>query len=161
MTNLETRIEAIEKDLASIKAALGIVSGNTAEAASAPVCKGCQPLEQKITDLIHLIGVPAHIKGHRYLREALLYSVKHPECIDAITTDLYPHIAEVFHTTASRTERAIRHAIEVAWHRGDLDTLHRLFGYTVNSTKGKPTNSEFIAFLADHIRLKGDWNEMD
>ena len=111
-------------------------------------------LEQDVTDMIHDIGVPAHIKGYQYLREAIMMSVKDSTMISSITKVLYPTIAKQFQTTPSRVERAIRHAIEVAWSRGRMETLDTLFGYTINTGKGKPTNSEFIALIADKIRLK-------
>lgn len=111
-------------------------------------------LEQDVTDMIHDIGVPAHIKGYQYLREAIMMSVKDTAMISSITKVLYPTIAKQFQTTPSRVERAIRHAIEVAWSRGRMETLDGLFGYTINTGKGKPTNSEFIALIADKIRLK-------
>ena len=110
-------------------------------------------LEQDVTDMIHEIGVPAHIKGYQYLREAIMMSVEDPAMISSITKILYPSIAKRFQTTPSRVERAIRHAIEVAWSRGRMETLDALFGYTINTGKGKPTNSEFIALIADRIRL--------
>ena len=113
-----------------------------------------QSLETLVTSIIHEIGVPAHIKGYQYLREAILIAVEDMDVIDAVTKVLYPEVAKRFGTTASRVERAIRHAIEVAWDRGDLDTLQRYFGYTVNSAKGKPTNSEFIAMIADRLQLQ-------
>ncbi len=121
--------------------------------ASAPAEK-VYDLEQDVTDIIHEIGVPAHIKGYQYLREAIMMSVREPAMISSITKVLYPTIAKRFQTTPSRVERAIRHAIEVAWSRGRMETLDALFGYTVNTGKGKPTNSEFIALIADRIRLK-------
>lgn len=111
-------------------------------------------LEQDVTDMIHDIGVPAHIKGYQYLREAIMMSVKEPTMISSITKVLYPTIAKQFQTTSSRVERAIRHAIEVAWSRGRIETLDGLFGYTIHTGKGKPTNSEFIALIADKIRLR-------
>lgn len=110
-------------------------------------------LEQDVTDMIHEIGVPAHIKGYQYLREAIMMSVENPSMISSITKILYPTIAKSFQTTPSRVERAIRHAIEVAWSRGRMETLDELFGYTIDTGKGKPTNSEFIALIADRIRL--------
>ena len=110
-------------------------------------------LEQDVTDMIHEIGVPAHIKGYQYLREAIMMSVEDPGMISSITKILYPTIAKRFQTTPSRVERAIRHAIEVAWSRGKMETLDALFGYTIDTGKGKPTNSEFIALIADRIRL--------
>lgn len=110
-------------------------------------------LEQDVTDMIHEIGVPAHIKGYQYLREAIMMSVEDPGMISSITKILYPTIAKKFQTTPSRVERAIRHAIEVAWSRGRMETLDALFGYTIDISKGKPTNSEFVALIADRIRL--------
>ena len=110
-------------------------------------------LEQDVTNMIHEIGVPAHIKGYQYLREAIMMSVEDPTMISSITKILYPTIAKRFQTTPSRVERAIRHAIEVAWSRGRMETLDAMFGYTVDTGKGKPTNSEFIALIADRIRL--------
>ena len=111
-------------------------------------------IESMVTGIIHEIGVPAHIKGYQYLREAIIISVNDMDVINAITKVLYPQVAKTFQTTPSRVERAIRHAIEVAWDRGDLDTLQRFFGYTVSNTKGKPTNSEFIALIADKLQLQ-------
>ncbi len=111
-------------------------------------------LEAKITNIIHEIGVPAHIKGYLYLREAITMVVDNIELLSAVTKELYPNIAKKFNTTPSRVERAIRHAIEVAWSRGKVDTINNLFGYTVNTDKGKPTNSEFIAMVADKLRLE-------
>lgn len=111
-------------------------------------------LEQDVTDMIHEIGVPAHIKGYQYLREAIMMAVEDVDMLNSITKILYPTIAKKFQTTPSRVERAIRHAIEVAWSRGRMETLDALFGYTVNTGKGKPTNSEFIALIADRIRLQ-------
>ncbi len=110
-------------------------------------------LEKDVTDMIHEIGVPAHIKGYQYLREAIMMSVEDIEMLNSITKILYPSIAKKYQTTPSRVERAIRHAIEVAWSRGKMETLDSLFGYTINIGKGKPTNSEFIALIADKIRL--------
>ena len=121
------------------------------EAISKPIT---HDLEQDVTDMIHDIGVPAHIKGYQYLREAIMMSVKDPSMISSITKVLYPTIAKRFQTTSSRVERAIRHAIEVAWSRGKIETLDGLFGYTIHTGKGKPTNSEFIALIADKIRLR-------
>lgn len=111
-------------------------------------------LESEITNIIHEIGVPAHIKGYMYLREAISMVVNNVELLSAVTKELYPSIAKKYNTTASRVERAIRHAIEVAWNRGQVDTINKLFGYTVHTSKGKPTNSEFIAMIADKLRLK-------
>ncbi len=110
-------------------------------------------LEKDVTEMIHEIGVPAHIKGYQYLREAIMMSVEDTEMLGSVTKILYPTIAKKFQTTPSRVERAIRHAIEVAWSRGKMETLDALFGYTINTGKGKPTNSEFVALIADKIRL--------
>ncbi len=111
-------------------------------------------LESTVTAIIHEIGVPAHIKGYQYLREAIMIAVEDMDVINAVTKVLYPEVAKRFGTTASRVERAIRHAIEVAWDRGDLETLQKYFGYTVSNAKGKPTNSEFIAMIADRLQLQ-------
>ena len=116
--------------------------------------KPIRDLEQEVTDMIHEIGVPAHIKGYQYLREAIVMAVEDPVMISSITKILYPTIAKRFQTTPSRVERAIRHAIEVAWSRGRMETLDALFGYTINTGKGKPTNSEFIALIADKLQLQ-------
>jgi len=110
-------------------------------------------LETTVTNIIHEIGVPAHIKGYQYLRSAIIIAVGDMDILNSITKQLYPTIAEMYGTTASRVERAIRHAIEVAWNRGRVETINDLFGYTVNAGKGKPTNSEFVALIADKIRL--------
>ena len=111
-------------------------------------------LEIDITNIIHEIGVPAHIKGYHYLRDAIIMVVEDIDLLGAITKELYPAIAKANNTTPSRVERAIRHAIEVAWNRGKLETINSLFGYTVQNDKGKPTNSEFIAIIADKLRLE-------
>lgn len=111
-------------------------------------------LEAEITNIIHEIGVPAHIKGYMYLREAITMVVNDIELLSAITKELYPSIAKKYNTTASRVERAIRHAIEVAWGRGQIEAINKLFAYTIHNDKGKPTNSEFIAMVADKLRLK-------
>ena len=111
-------------------------------------------LETMVTSIIHEIGVPAHIKGYQYLREAIKIAVNDMDVINAITKVLYPQVAKTFSTTPSRVERAIRHAIEVAWDRGDLEVLQSFFGYTVSNSKGKPTNSEFIALIADKLQLQ-------
>ena len=111
-------------------------------------------LEELVTSIIHEVGVPAHIKGYQYVREAIMITVENMDVINSVTKILYPEVAKRYHTTPSRVERAIRHAIEVAWDRGDLETLQKFFGYTVSNAKGKPTNSEFIAMISDRIRLK-------
>ena len=115
--------------------------------------KADNSLELTITNILHEIGVPAHIKGYHYLRESIILSVNNPEIINSITKQLYPTVAKKFATTSSRVERAIRHAIEVAWDRGDIDVLNSYFGYTIHNERGKPTNSEFIAMIADKLRL--------
>ena len=112
-------------------------------------------LQRQVTAVIHEVGVPAHIKGYQYVREAIIIAVQDMDVINAVTKVLYPEVARRYNTTPSRVERAVRHAIEVAWDRGDLETLQSYFGYTVSNTKGKPTNSEFIAMIADKIRLEG------
>ena len=111
-------------------------------------------LEVIVTDIIHQIGVPAHIKGYHYLREAIMQSVLDSSKLESVTKVLYPSVAKKFQTTSSRVERAIRHAIEIAWDRGNLETLNSFFGYTISTGKGKPTNSEFVALITDKIKLK-------
>lgn len=111
-------------------------------------------MEVRVTEILHQIGVPAHIKGYHYLRKSILMSVETPEIINAVTKQLYPSVAKMFDTTSSRVERAIRHAIEVAWDRGDVDVLNSYFGYTIHNGRGKPTNSEFIAMISDKLRLQ-------
>lgn len=112
-----------------------------------------QNLETDVTQMLHEIGIPAHIKGYQYLRDAIIMSVQDAEMLSSVTKILYPTIAKRHQTTSSRVERAIRHAIEVAWDRGDVDTLNSYFGYTIHNLRGKPTNSEFIAMIADKMRL--------
>ncbi|MBR1863009.1 MAG: sporulation transcription factor Spo0A [Ruminococcus sp.] len=137
-----------------IKAMLGIDTDITAGSTSSSRRESPANLELIVTDIIHQIGVPAHIKGYHYLREAIICSVNDKEMLESVTKLLYPAVAKKFCTTPSRVERAIRHAIEIAWDRGDIDTLNSFFGYTVNTGKGKPTNSEFIALITDKITLK-------
>ncbi|MBQ1503969.1 MAG: sporulation transcription factor Spo0A [Oscillospiraceae bacterium] len=119
-----------------------------------PSEKNAADLEVRVTKMIHEVGVPAHIKGYQYLRDAIMMTVDDMNVINAITKVLYPTVARHYSTTSSRVERAIRHAIEVAWDRGDVEVLQKVFGYTVSQTKGKPTNSEFISMLADRLRLE-------
>ncbi len=123
-------------------------------AAVTPVDDRTPDIETQVTKIIHQIGVPAHIKGYQYLRTAILLTVKDSDVINSVTKVLYPSVAKKYATTTSRVERAIRHAIEVAWDRGDVDTLNSYFGYTIQNNRGKPTNSEFIAMIADNLRLK-------
>lgn len=111
-------------------------------------------LEMMVTEILHQIGVPAHIKGYHYLRESIILAIKDDDMINSVTKILYPSVAKKFKTTASRVERAIRHAIEVAWDRGELEVLNSYFGFTINNERGKPTNSEFIAMIADKIHLR-------
>lgn len=111
-------------------------------------------IETQVTQIIHQIGVPAHIKGYQYLRTAILLTIKDSDVINSVTKVLYPSVAKKYATTTSRVERAIRHAIEVSWDRGDVDTLNAYFGYTIQNSRGKPTNSEFIAMIADNLRLR-------
>ena len=127
---------------------------NAPAAISAASLRQESSLESTVTEIIHEIGVPAHIKGYQYLREAIILTINDMDIINAVTKVLYPAVAKKYGTTPSRVERAIRHAIEVAWDRGDLETLQKFFGYTVSNIKGKPTNSEFIAMIADHLSLK-------
>ena len=111
-------------------------------------------LRKEITKLLHSLGMPAHVLGYEYAREAIFIALGNKDILRSITKGLYPAVAQAFNTTPSRVERAIRHAVELAWDRGDLGTLQRFFGYTVSNTKGKPTNSEFLSALADHLRLE-------
>ena len=115
---------------------------------------GVKDLEVVVSQIMHQIGVPAHIRGYQYLREAIILSVKNDEMISSVTKVLYPTVAKTFKTTPSRVERAIRHAIEVAWDRGDVDVLSSYFGYTIQNERGKPTNSEFIAMISDNLKLQ-------
>lgn len=117
-------------------------------------CYDREDLEMVVTGIIHEVGVPAHIKGYQFIRSAILMAIDNMEVINHITKQLYPDLAKQFKTTPSRVERAIRHSIEVAWNRGRTETMEKLFGYTINSDKGKPTNSEFIAMIADNVRLR-------
>jgi len=124
---------------------------------SEPVSPG---LRVQVTEILHQIGVPAHIKGYHYLRDSIIMAIEDPEVINAVTKQLYPSVAKRYSTTSSRVERAIRHAIEVAWDRGDVDILNSYFGYTIHNTRGKPTNSEFIAMISDKLCLQRE-QELD
>ncbi|MBR7081679.1 MAG: sporulation transcription factor Spo0A [Oscillospiraceae bacterium] len=147
-------------ETASIAARVRQLSGRKTSVTAKPLQKSFiqprleQSLEGKVTEIIHDIGIPAHIKGYQYLREAIILTIGDMDIINAVTKVLYPAVAKKFATTPSRVERAIRHAIEVAWDRGDVETLQRYFGYTVSGIKGKPTNSEFIAMIADRLSLE-------
>ncbi|NLK93627.1 MAG: sporulation transcription factor Spo0A [Clostridiales bacterium] len=138
-----------EKIVQNSTSTMPIVEREAAATGNGPV-----DLETEIISIIHEIGVPAHIKGYMYLREAITMVVNDMELLSAVTKELYPSIAKKYNTTASRVERAIRHAIEVAWGRGQVEAINKLFGYTIHNEKGKPTNSEFIAIIADKLRLK-------
>ena len=141
------------RQLVSNSSGMGAGSSVSSKANIVPMTKG-KNLDANITSIIHEIGVPAHIKGYQYLREAITMVYNNIEILGAITKTLYPAIAEKYKTTPSRVERAIRHAIEVAWTRGNIDSISHLFGYTVNISKSKPTNSEFIAMVADKLRIE-------
>ncbi len=131
-----------------------VLAERVARLSSAVPCNDAANDEINATEILHQIGVPAHIKGYQFLRDAILLTMSDPEYINAVTKRLYPQIAKTNSTTPSRVERAIRHAIEVAWDRGDVDTLNSYFGYTIHNLRGKPTNSEFIAMIADKMRLE-------
>lgn len=130
-----------------------VSGGGSPFSSSLPVESFENDLEMTVTDILRQIGVPAHIKGYYYLRSAIIMTVKNPQMIDAVTKLLYPAIAKMHNTTPSRVERAIRHAIEISWDRGDMDVINSFFGYTVSVSKGKPTNSEFIAMISDKLRV--------
>ena len=145
-------------DIASLFSRVRQISGTARPAFEARELRIAKPAERAldavVTEVIHEIGVPAHIKGYQYVREAIILAINDMEIINAVTKVLYPTVAKKFQTTPSRVERAIRHAIEVAWDRGDIETLQKFFGYTVSNIKGKPTNSEFIAMIADRLNLQ-------
>ena len=151
------RQKALQLDLTVLAERILQLLGRQGQQPELPVGQSAvsvNDLEVMITEILHQIGVPAHIKGYHYLREAILRTVKSPELINSVTKLLYPTVAKAYQTTASRVERAIRHAIEVAWDRGDLDVLNAYFGYTIQNSRGKPTNSEFIAMIADKLSLR-------
>lgn len=139
--------EELEEGSGKLTSIRTVVNNNSVE-------KTSNDLEVDITNIIHEVGVPAHIKGYQYLRDAITMVVEDMDLLGAVTKELYPAIAKLNNTTPSRVERAIRHAIEVAWNRGKIETINNLFGYTVHNDKGKPTNSEFIAIIADKLRLE-------
>ena len=143
MDALTQRIRQLMQEQKPLLKAVAPITANTA----------VYDLETKVTNILHEIGVPAHIRGYHYMREAIIMSVNDMDVLNYITKELYPSIAKKCNTTPSRVERAIRHAIEVAWNRGKVDAIDALFGYTINNHKGKPTNSEFIALITDKIRL--------
>ena len=144
MDALTQRIRQLMQEQKPLLKAVAPITANTA----------VYDLETKATNILHEIGVPAHIRGYHYMREAIIMSVNDMDVLNYITKELYPSIAKKCNTTPSRVERAIRHAIEVAWDRGDVDTLQEYFGFTVSGAKGKPTNSEFISMVADRLRLE-------
>ena len=146
--SLTQRVRQLMQEQTSIKQTPSVFG------AMQPSASSSRDLETKVTNILHEIGVPAHIRGYHYMREAIIMSVNDMEVLNYITKELYPSIAKKCNTTPSRVERAIRHAIEVAWNRGKVDAIDALFGYTVNNHKGKPTNSEFIALIADRLRLE-------
>lgn len=153
MESLASRIRQLKyekgcKNVAPLSVSQNIVQSQPMTSHSA------YDLETKVTNILHEIGVPAHIRGYHYMREAIIMSVNDMDVLNYITKELYPSIAKKCNTTPSRVERAIRHAIEVAWNRGKIDAIDSLFGYTINNHKGKPTNSEFIALIADRLRLE-------
>ena len=146
--NIASLCEHIESLNKARKSTAGIVPEVQEDSTRTP------DIETQVTKIIHQIGVPAHIKGYQYLRTAILLTVSDSDIINSVTKILYPSVAKKYQTTTSRVERAIRHALEVAWDRGDVDTLNSYFGYTIQNNRGKPTNSEFIAMIADNLRLK-------
>ncbi|WP_276351905.1 sporulation transcription factor Spo0A [Cohnella caldifontis] len=153
MDVLANRIRQLAGAASPVSVTPGAASANVVRSNIVPIGKP-KNLDANITSIIHEIGVPAHIKGYQYLREAITMVYNNIEILGAITKTLYPAIAEKFKTTPSRVERAIRHAIEVAWTRGNIDSISHLFGYTINIAKSKPTNSEFIAMVADKLRIE-------
>ena len=148
-----SNIEIMEEVLEALKeTAVETDVPETKEAVEATVSD--EELIRKITEMIHEIGIPAHLKGHNYLRDSIVLCLKTPSIIDSVIKELYPKVAKKNATTVSRVERAIRHAIQVAWERGDIGVLNSYFGYTIDTRRGRPTNAEFIAMMADKLRLK-------
>lgn len=145
-------------DEAMVERIVELLRATAQETGAVPMARGAVrtqlDLEVLVTDVIHQIGVPAHIKGYHYLRDSIILAIEEPEIINSVTKALYPTVAKKNSTTPSRVERAIRHAIEVAWDRGDVDVLNSYFGYTIHNGRGKPTNSEFIAMISDKLRLR-------
>ncbi len=146
--NLQVLGERVKQVVRDIKPSIEKRSSNPVVIQTSP-----KNLELEVTRIIHEIGVPAHVKGYQYLRAAIMLVTEEVNYLGAVTKELYPTIAKRYDTTPSRVERAIRHAIELAWDRGDVDRINKFFGYTINGEKGKPTNSEFIAIIADKLRL--------
>ena len=149
---LEERIRNIAKKVATYE--YNIVSLNETKSKYINNPNSSNNIEIEVTNIMHDIGIPAHVQGHQYLREAIICVMKNSDALVGVTKQLYPDIAKKYNTTATRVERSIRHAIEMAWGRGKVDTLQSLFGYTINISKSKPTNSEFIAMIADKLRLE-------
>ena len=144
------------REMVSVDNIISTINSNTVEGKSRYISveERGNNIEAKVTNIIHELGVPAHIKGYQYLRDGIMMAIENVEVINQITKSLYPDLAKKYHTTPSRVERAIRHAIEVAWNRGQIEATERIFGYTINANKGKPTNSEFIAMISDKLRLE-------
>lgn len=151
--------KSLAERISNLCASKRIISPNNAQR-SQPVSEvfAGSDLETQVTKVIHQIGVPAHIKGYQYLRTAILMTIEDSDIINSVTKILYPTVAKKYATTSSRVERAIRHAIEVAWDRGDVETLNSYFGFTIQNNRGKPTNSEFIAMIADNLRLSNKYS---
>lgn len=147
-------IKPVEASVIAERVVLLLTMNKDHPAYHTPAARPENDLEVVVSEIMHQIGVPAHIKGYQYLREAIILSINDTEMMNSVTKLLYPTVAKTFSTTASRVERAIRHAIEVAWDRGDVDVLSSYFGYTIQNSRGKPTNSEFIAMISDKLRLK-------
>ena len=145
--------EMVVNQIKTVRNITSVTEDNTTKHQEKVHKESGKPLEEIVTEIIHDVGVPAHIKGYQYLREAIVMSVLDMDMLNSVTKVLYPEVAKKFKTTPSRVERAIRHAIEVAWSRGKVDTIEELFGYTISIGKGKPTNSEFIALITDKIRM--------
>ncbi len=154
MDSLINRIRQFKTTAQPVSNITSFTQAKTTDFAKKETVSSSYNLETKVTNILHEIGVPAHIRGYHYIREAIMMSVNDMDVLNYITKELYPSIAKKCNTTPSRVERAIRHAIEVAWNRGKIDAIDSLFGYTINNHKGKPTNSEFIALIADRLRLE-------
>ena len=147
-------IKPVDAEVVAERVKFLLTAGIRSQTSSKDFAESGSDLEVVVSDIMHQIGVPAHIKGYQYLRAAIILSINNTEMMNSVTKMLYPTVAKKFSTTASRVERAIRHAIEVAWDRGDVDVLSSYFGYTIQNSRGKPTNSEFIAMISDKLRLK-------